>query len=152
MLFFLLFEIIFPQGAYHHTNLIITTLWNMRHSLCVCLCVCLYACPDAHLGVPDAFAIPFPRYTLCPGDEIEPFTAGSEIGPVPAGLTAPFKCIKAEGKCLVHQGFWHLPVARSRAPGDDWRLTCEGPDEHPLTAAVQHELTDVWVNLEINSF
>lgn len=30
----------------------------------------------------------------------------------PAGLATPFKCIKAEGKWLVHQGFWHVPVPR----------------------------------------
>lgn len=71
----------------------------------VCVSVFVCACTDAHLVVPDAFAIPIPTYTLCPTDEIEPFTAGSEIGPVPARLTAPFKFIKAEGKCLVHQGF-----------------------------------------------
>lgn len=71
--------------------------------------------------------------------------------PGPAGLTVPFKCIKAEGKCLVHQGFWHLPVAQSTAQGGDWRLTCESPHEHPLTAATWHQLTGVWVNLEINS-
>lgn len=67
------------------------------------MCLCVYT--DAHLGVPDAFAIPLPTYTLGPADEIEPFTAGSEIDRVAAGLTAPFKCIKAERKRLVHQGF-----------------------------------------------
>lgn len=38
-----------------------------------------------------------------------------------------------------------------RPGGDDWRLTCESPHEHPLTVATWHQLTGVWVNLEINS-
>lgn len=72
----------------------------------VCVCARASACLYVHVGVQDRFSISFDVHapSTWAVDEIEPFTAGSEIGPVLLDA-APFKCIKAERKWLVHQGF-----------------------------------------------